>query len=561
LALILAVVAVISLTSFFMARQALDESFDAQLQQIGDSSLGQIENWVEGQKTNVAHWATQSHVIAALLDTPEAGPLRKVVGAEMADAFKLYGFFDNILLVDLKGDTLASNNPASVGALNVADRRYFKDMAATGKVVVSEVLKSKATGNPIVVLAVPVMEGQVMRGAFIVSLNLEWFTANLIGKIKVLQTGYAYLFDEKGVFISHPDKAMIMTAKLADYPWAGPLMQEKTGEVFYTFKGEKKMAWFKKSEVLNWGLVVTVPISEILAPTYRMGRINLILGLGAVVVGAVLMYFTAQSISRPIQNVAEQLDTCSAETIAAAKQVSDSSQSLASGSSEQASSLEETGSSLEEMSSMTKRNADSSTKANELARDARQAADTGSRDMLAMGQAMADIKSSSDDIAKIIKTIDEIAFQTNILALNAAVEAARAGEAGAGFAVVAEEVRALAQRSATASKETSAKIESAIIKTTQGVQISSQVSGRLSEIVEKVRQVDTLINEVATASREQSEGVQQINAAVGQMDKVVQTNAAGAEESAAAAEELNAQAHTLNGIVATLRRLITGGAK
>jgi methyl-accepting chemotaxis protein len=175
--------------------------------------------------------------------------------------------------------------------------------------------------------------------------------------------------------------------------------------------------------------------------------------------------------------------------------------------------------------------------------------------MQAMSLAMGEIQTSSNDIAKIIRTIDEIAFQTNILALNAAIEAARAGEAGAGFAVVAEEVRSLAQRSALAARETAAKIEGAITKTGQGVAISAKVAASLGEIVEKVRQMDTLVAEVATASREQNQGVQEINSAMGQMDKVVQSNAASAEESAAAAEELNAQAEMFKGAVDALEQL------
>ena len=154
--------------------------------------------------------------------------------------------------------------------------------------------------------------------------------------------------------------------------------------------------------------------------------------------------------------------------------------------------------------------------------------------MQTMAVAMNDIKGSSDEVAKIIKTIDEIAFQTNILALNAAVEAARAGEAGMGFAVVADEVRNLAQRAAPAAKETSGKIETAVTKTTQGVQISAKVAQSLQEIVAKVRQVDELAAEVAAASREQSQGIEQVNTAVTQMDKVTQSSAATAEESASA---------------------------
>ena len=207
---------------------------------------------------------------------------------------------------------------------------------------------------------------------------------------------------------------------------------------------------------------------------------------------------------------------------------------------------------------MTKRNAENAQKANDLAKQARTVAERGSGDMEAMSTAMQSIKTSSDDIAKIIKTIDEIAFQTNILALNAAVEAARAGEAGMGFAVVADEVRNLAQRSAQAARETAAKIEGAINNTAQGVQISSKVAEVLNEIVSKVRQVDELIAEVSGASREQTQGITQINAAVGQMDKVTQSNAASAEESAAAAEELNAQAMAMKHAVGELQMLVSG---
>jgi methyl-accepting chemotaxis protein len=259
-----------------------------------------------------------------------------------------------------------------------------------------------------------------------------------------------------------------------------------------------------------------------------------------------------------LRQLALSMSDGSAQVASAAGQVSASSQSLAEGSSEQAASIEETSSSLEEMSSMTKRNAENSRQANDLARQTRTAADKGVADMQAMSGAMAEIKNSSNDIAKIIKTIDEIAFQTNILALNAAVEAARAGEAGMGFAVVADEVRNLAQRSALAAKETAAKIEGSISKTAQGVELSRKVSAALDEIVGKARQMDELAAEVANASNEQSQGIIQVNTAVGQMDKVTQTTAANAEECASAAEELSAQAQTMQTIVRELLQLVGG---
>jgi methyl-accepting chemotaxis protein len=281
----------------------------------------------------------------------------------------------------------------------------------------------------------------------------------------------------------------------------------------------------------------------------------LTLSIAGIAAGILIAFFITRGISLVLARVARQLDTGAAQTASAAGQVSASSQSLAEGASEQAASLEQTSSSLEELSAMTGRNADNSQRANELAKQAREAAERGAGDMQAMSTAMGALKVSSDDIAKIIKTIDEIAFQTNILALNAAVEAARAGEAGMGFAVVADEVRALAQRSAEAAKETSAKIQGTIGRTTQGVELTGKVAKALEEIVTRARQVDELAAEVAGASREQNQGISQINAAVGQMDQVTQRNAASAEQSAAAAEQLSAQAETMKHSVSELLRL------
>jgi methyl-accepting chemotaxis protein len=288
-------------------------------------------------------------------------------------------------------------------------------------------------------------------------------------------------------------------------------------------------------------------------------RVIVVIGFLVAALSGAISLFISNGVSRILRSFVTQLNIGAEQTSAAAGQVSAASQTLAEGASEQAASLEETSASLEELSSMTRHNADNAHKANELAKQARSAADKGAADMQTMSVAMEAIKVSSDDIAKIIKTIDEIAFQTNILALNAAVEAARAGEAGMGFAVVADEVRNLAQRSAQAAKETAAKIEGAITKTGQGVEISTKVGLALNEIVEKARQVDELVAEVAGASREQTQGITQINTAVGQMDKVTQANAATAEESAAASEELNAQAEVTKHSVGELLKLVGGG--
>jgi methyl-accepting chemotaxis protein len=279
-----------------------------------------------------------------------------------------------------------------------------------------------------------------------------------------------------------------------------------------------------------------------------------------VVIGLVIAFLIVRSIGKVLREISETLAAGADQTASAAAQISSSSQSLAEGASEQAASLEETSASLEEITSMVKRNAEAAAKAKDLAGQTRTAADTGTNDMVEMEAAMNDIRTSSAEVAKIVKDIDEIAFQTNILALNAAVEAARAGEAGMGFAVVADEVRNLAQRSARSAKETALKIEDAISKSERGVQISGRVAASFTQIAGKTREVDQFVAEIALASSEQAQGIQQVSVAVSQMDKVTQSNAATAEEAASASEELNSQAVSVSQTVAELERLV-GGAK
>jgi methyl-accepting chemotaxis protein len=233
----------------------------------------------------------------------------------------------------------------------------------------------------------------------------------------------------------------------------------------------------------------------------------------------------------------------------ASQQISSGSQTLAQGANEQASSLEEVSSSLEEMASMTKQNAENAIQAKNLASLANNNAGQGKDAMSRMSTSIIKIKESSDQTARIVKTIDEIAMQTNLLALNAAVEAARAGEAGRGFAVVADEVRNLAQRSAEAAKNTAIMIEESVKNAEDGVDIASEVAKSFDLIAESNVKVDNLIAEISAASQEQSQGIEQINTAVAQMDKVTQQNAANSEESASAAEELSSQAEELQQMI------------
>ena len=265
-------------------------------------------------------------------------------------------------------------------------------------------------------------------------------------------------------------------------------------------------------------------------------------------------------IKAALNTAADNLETALTQVMAgteqvasAANEISSGSQALAQGASEQASSLEEVSSSLQEMSSMTRQNTANAKEARSLSEGARACASKGVGSMQRLSQAIDKIKASADSTAKIVKTIDEIAFQTNLLALNAAVEAARAGDAGKGFAVVADEVRNLAMRSAEAAKNTANLIEESVKNAEGGVSLNQEVLTNLEEINAQVQKVSEVMAEIAAASDQQSQGVEQINTAIEQMNQVTQQTAANAEESASAAEELSGQAEEMRSLSASFK--------
>lgn len=312
------------------------------------------------------------------------------------------------------------------------------------------------------------------------------------------------------------------------------------------------------------------------------------IAIAAMILGGTLAWLISGSIVRPLRGLAQDLSAGADQNAAASSQVASASQTLAEGASQQAASLEETSAALEEMTSMVKRSAESAKQTKELAASTRLTAEAGVQSNQRLNDSLGSIRSASNDmrqavdsirdssanVSKIIRTIDEIAFQTNILALNAAVEAARAGEAGLGFAVVADEVRNLAQRSATAAKETAVLIEAAVQQSAQGVAVNEkvitsvdtvavaaqEVGKAFDEIVQRVKEVDEQAAGIATASSEQSTGIQQINVAVSRLDKLTQSNAASAEESASASEELSSQASTVKDSIHQLQRMVGGFA-
>jgi methyl-accepting chemotaxis protein len=293
--------------------------------------------------------------------------------------------------------------------------------------------------------------------------------------------------------------------------------------------------------------------------TYRLQNWLIFAVFGASMLLALIVRWAVKGIISTLRAATHDLAQGAQHVATASSQVASASQSLSQGATEQAASLEQTSASMEEIASMTRQNAENTHQAAGMMADAERQVHGANSALDAMVASMSAIKESSDKVSKIIKTIDEIAFQTNILALNAAVEAARAGEAGMGFAVVADEVRTLAQRSAQAAKDTAVLIEESIAKANDGNQKVTQVTSAIAAITDSAVKAKGLIDEVSVASRQQSQGIEQVSQAIAQMEKVTQSNAASAEESAAVSEELSAQAEEASSVVRRLADLVGVG--
>ncbi len=464
---------------------------------------------------------------------------------------------------------------------NVASKAWFQKASnmPEGEIYNAGVIRPELGQKSDMLFAAPVYVAGEVKG--VAAVNMNWSLAwKLLDQYTFGETGYAYITSSKGLLISHPkysltDRVDITASKygkLADITTA-QMLAGQSGVEKYTFEGVEKYVAFKPFPVGSetYSIAATSPVDEFMASVHKMekqanSRISSttrFIVIGSVVfgiIGVVVAFFFGRGIVNKLVDVIDGLRSGAEQVAAASTQVSQSSQEMAEGNSEQASSLEESSASLEEMSSMTQQNSGNASEADGLMRETQDVVKDGVQTMQKMSSAIEDIDESSAETAKIIDTIDEIAFQTNLLALNAAVEAARAGEAGKGFAVVAEEVRNLAQRSAEAASDTAELIEGSRENVEEGVAATEELEDHMETIQERTGKAQTMIAEISAASDEQADGIEQVNEAVAQMNEVVQQSASNSEETASAAEELSSQAQEMNAMVEQLANIVGGEA-
>ncbi len=351
-----------------------------------------------------------------------------------------------------------------------------------------------------------------------------------------------------------------MNENIAKTTIGGTILSQKDGLAESSENGQDWLVAFNTDTTLGWTVVAVASRDELMAPVRRTAFLNLFMTIIILVIAVGVIMYVAARVSRPINTITSSLYMVARQVTGAASQIASASQQLAQGSASQASSIEETSASLEELASMANHNADNAQQASSLSQEATEAADSGAAAMGKLLQSMEGISTSSREVAKVAKGIEEIAFQTNLLALNAAVEAARAGDAGRGFAVVADEVRNLAQRASEQARVTSALITESGKRTQDGGKQAAEANTVLKVIQERVARVVGLVSEISAASKEQALGVAQINKAVSTMEQIVQQNSANSEQSASASQQLSAQAFQMKELVSTLSERVTGSA-
>jgi methyl-accepting chemotaxis protein len=471
-------------------------------------------------------------------------------------------------------------------------RGWYKDAVEAKNIVWTDPYVDAITGKLVITVAKPLIINNEILGVYAIDIYLDVLSV-YISNIKLGETGYFTMLNKDNTIILNPNSELI-GKELPVEELKSALAKESKGSIDYTYDGTSNYAVYDTLESTGWKIIGTIDHKESKAASYKILMNTIFTGIIILILGMIVGYFVVVKIIRNIRTILGDIEkigggdlsiigeinsndetgmlsnklnkmveklnetlsniqSSSQQVAAESGQVSISAQTLSQGATEQASSIEQITSSMTQVAAQTKQNASSANEASQLSELARRNAVSGNEQMEGMLKAMFDINESSYNISKIIKVIDDIAFQTNILSLNAAVEAARAGQHGKGFAVVAEEVKNLATRSANAAKETELMINDSIKKVGLGSKIAEDTAKELIKIAKDITRATELVEDISEASNQQAVGIEQVNLAIEQVAQVIQSNSATAEESAAASEELSGQAELLKQEVAKFK--------
>jgi len=554
------------------ASRAVNNQEKNQLAVLKQVVADQVNIMLDTQKGLLRNASTHDQVIHATVQTlAETGALE--IAQFNLDrnptVFHDKNTYELFFMTDEKGIVIADTSEGKYRGTDLSGEEYLKK-AFGGEAVIGNV-KASEKGAYVIVAgplkstnrAISTTDKEI--GTIVVGWKLNALNKR-IGELKLGKTGFAFLVDNKGMIIVHPEKELMMKTNIGDLKGmesvARRMIASEEGIQECPYKGDDKIVAFAPIQAAQWGVGLVISKKELMAPIRNIRNIIMLAGIIVIAIAASIILWTVQrSISTPINRIVDNLNEGAEQLSSASSEISSASQMLAEGASEQAASIQESSSSLLEISSRTKKNAENADQADRLMKESNEVVIKANRSMGELSSAMDEISKTGEETAKIIKTIDEIAFQTNLLALNAAVEAARAGEVGAGFAVVAGEVRNLAMRAAEAARSTSHLIDGTVKRIKQGSDLVVKTGEAFSEVAKGTHKVGELVSEIAISSREQAQGIDQVNKAVDGMDKIAQRNAANAEESASTSEELSAQAVQMKDIVSAMVKLVGENGK
>ena len=545
-------------TVYFVSSDALTAQANEELNRIANSTTEALDLWLSSRERDAVNLSEIQSLVAACTDHQLAEAQQ-----ELNRIRDRSPFYENVFLADSNGkEFLDAVGGKSIGfdLTSVDGFRVNVEHARRGESWMGEVMKSPATGRPVTLLTAPIKRGSEVAGILGTPIELSDFSDAFVKDHRIGKTGYVYMFDSTGIVLAHPDPAKIMTLNIGQTDFGREMLARSSGSLQYEFEGVNKTAHFQRSRKKAWTVAAVEPMQEFLAGVRTIQWYLAFFGLAMLAGTVCAVLVIAGRVSRQINDAVGELSSSAEQFVTASGQIAQTSQTVARGASEQAASIQEASATAHEVTEVTHNNKERTSKLSAVMKEAGASFQVMDQCMGQLVRWMNDSKHSSEKVSKIIKTIDEIAFQTNILALNAAVEAARAGEAGMGFAVVADEVRSLARRSADAARDTSTLIQESIGKTAEGQVTVDQCAKAMVTNSELSKRVVQLTGELDGGTAEQVHGIDRISQAVSRIEQTTQETAASAEESASASEELSAQSAVVRAVVEQLRDLVHGQA-